>query len=443
MAGLIIAAPQSNSGKTVVTLGLLRHLSDRGLRVGAAKAGPDYVDPGFLSAACRAPCRNLDAWAMRRATLAAQIRALEAEADIILCEGVMGLFDGAGLAGAGSTAELAALTGWRVILVVSLEGQAASAAALIEGFSRHRPDVTIAGVILNRVASARHAAMAETAIRKSLPDMKILGAVPRQADLDLPSRHLGLVPAGERHELDAFLERAAEIIGSAIDSETLCALAGPSTLEGNGTTAPLPPLGTRIAVARDDAFIFSYEGVMQGWRADGATLSFFSPLNDEVPAVDADAIYLPGGYPELHAGRLAGNRNFLDAIRKAAHHGAVIYGECGGYMVLGNGLVDADGRRHAMAGLLPLEMSFAARKLHLGYRVASLRTDCVLGRASQVYRGHEFHYATVTEEGMGMPLFQIADADGAALGVAGRIAGKVSGSFIHLIDHVSMEAFGR
>ncbi len=434
MAGLVIAAPQSGSGKTVVTLGLLRHLQRQGVRVAAAKTGPDYIDPGFLGAACGMPCRNLDAWAMRRESLAAEIQSLEKNAELVLCEGAMGLFDGAGITGAGSTAALAALSGWPVILVVNLEGQAASAAALIEGFARHRRNVTIAGVIFNRVASERHAAMASEAMRQTMPAMRLLGALPRHPSLDLPARHLGLVPAGEHAALAAFLDRAAAVIGGAIDVAALRSLARPAALTGERRSAPLPILGARIAVARDNAFVFAYESVLQGWRAAGAELSFFSPLADEAPARNVEGIYLPGGYPELFAGSIASNRNFLAGLRHAGQRGAAIYGECGGYMVLGESLVDAQGTTHAMAGLLPLKTSFAARKLHLGYRVASLAAPGPLGSAEQLYRGHEFHYATITEEGAGVPLFRIADADGAALGLAGRVAGTVAGSFIHLID---------
>jgi cobyrinic acid a,c-diamide synthase len=434
MAGLIIAAPRSGGGKTVVTLGLLRHLRRQGIRVAAAKTGPDYIDPSFLAAACGNPCRNLDAWAMRRESLAAEVQSLEASAEIVLCEGVMGLFDGAGATGAGSTADLAAITGWPVILVVSLEGQAASAAALIEGFARHRQDVTVAGVIFNRAASERHAAIAAAAVRKSLPGLPLLGAVPRDAGLDLPSRHLGLIPAGEHDTLDEFLDRAAALVGNAVNADALQSLARPSIRQAPRPYSPLPRLGARIAVARDRAFAFMYEAVLRGWRATGAAVSFFSPLDDAPPPRDADAVYLPGGYPELYASRLAGNGNFLDGLRHAAERGAAIYGECGGYMVLGESLTDAGGATHKMAGLLPVKTSFAERKLHLGYRDATLASAGLLGAKGQRFRGHEFHYATIVEEGEGTPLFQLADADGAALGLAGRIAGSVAGSFIHLID---------
>ncbi len=210
--GLIIAAPRSGSGKTTVTLGLLRALRDAGIRVAPAKAGPDYIDPTYLAAAAGIPCRNLDAWAMRPPTIAAQIAALARDAELIICEGVMGLFDGAGKAGAGSTADLAALTGWPVVLVVDCEGQGASVAALVEGFARHRRDITIAGTILNRVASERHAIILREALARALPDLKCFGMLPRANALSLPSRHLGLVPAGEHRDVDAFLAQAAALI---------------------------------------------------------------------------------------------------------------------------------------------------------------------------------------------------------------------------------------
>jgi cobyrinic acid a,c-diamide synthase len=434
MAGLIIAAPRSGSGKTVVTLGLSRALRDRRLRVATAKVGPDYIDPSFLAAASGSPCRNLDNWAMRPSTLAAEIARLEASADIVLCEGVMGLFDGAGATGAGSTAEIAALTGWPVVLVVSLEGQAASAAALIEGFARHRRDVTIAGVIFNRVAGERHMALATGALRRAMPELPVLGALPRAGNLELPSRHLGLIPAGEHQSLDNFLDRAAAAIRQSIDIDALIGLARPSRLTATSPEPPLTPLGTRIAVARDRAFVFSYETVLEAWRAAGAELTFFSPLQDAPPPLDAHAIYLPGGYPELHAGRIAANRNFLGGLRRAAQRGAAIYGECGGYMVLGESLVDTDGIPHAMAGLLPLKTSFAARKLHLGYRSVTLAAGGPLGSAGQRFRGHEFHYASIIGEGESATLFHVEDADGTALGPAGLAAGNVVGSFLHLID---------
>ena len=432
-AGLIVAAPSSGSGKTLATLGLLQELRRRGLRVAAAKAGPDYIDPGFHALASGAPCVNLDVWAMRPATLAGLVAALAAAAEIVVCEGVMGLFDGTGPDGeAGSTAALARATGWPVVLVVDARGQGVSAAALVAGFTRHDPAVPLAGVIFNRVAGAHHRALLEAAIARHLPGLPCLGAVPQDPGFAFPSRHLGLVPADEAAPAN-FAETAARV-GTALDVERLVALAQPSSLSAAEPASPLPPIGQRIAVARDDAFAFAYPAALDGWHRQGAELSSFSPLQNESPPVDADAVYLPGGYPELHAGRLAAASRFLAGLRGVAATGAAVYGECGGYMVLGETLCDAAGGAHRMAGLLPLATSFAERRLHLGYRTARLIASGPLGPAGTVYRGHEFHYATIVREEAAAPLFAIADASGNDLGPAGLRAGCVAGSFIHLID---------
>jgi cobyrinic acid a,c-diamide synthase len=432
--GLIIAAPSSGSGKTVVTMALLRALRRRGLRVAAAKSGPDYIDPGFHAVASGRPCLNLDAWAMRPVTIAATIASLAREADLILCEGAMGLFDGVDAIGTGSCAELARITGWPVVLVVDCGAQAASVAALVGGFVHHRRDVPVVGVLFNNVGSARHAALLDDAITQALPKVARLGAIRRDPSLVLPERHLGLVQAREQRDLDALIERAADLAANAIDLDALAALARPTSLPLQHRASPLPPLGQRIAVARDDAFSFAYPAMLDGWSSAGAAIMPFSPLADEAPDIRADAVFLPGGYPELHAGRLAASRTFLDGLRGAASRGAAIYGECGGYMALGRVLTDADGQGHAMAGLLPVETSFAQRRLSLGYRTVKLAAATPLGQAGTAFRGHEFHYATVTIPAES-PLFEARDAAGRPLEPAGCRQGAVIGSFIHLIDN--------
>jgi cobyrinic acid a,c-diamide synthase len=218
------------------------------------------------------------------------------------------------------------------------------------------------------------------------------------------------------------------------------ALAQPARLaDTGGSIAPLAPLGQRTAVARDLAFGFAYRSVLEGWRAAGADLTFFSPLADEEPGADADAVYLPGGYPELHAGRLAANRRFLEGLRASAAGGATIYGECGGFMVLGQALIDAGGERHRMAGLLPVTTSFDKPALHLGYRDMRLACATPLGSAGARFRGHEFHYASLIETD-GQPLFEASDGAGAPLGAVGAVRGSVMGSFLHLIDRAELSA---
>ncbi|CCG07384.1 cobyrinate a,c-diamide synthase [Pararhodospirillum photometricum] len=435
--GLIIAAPASGSGKTTVTLGLLRALARRGVAVAGAKAGPDYIDPAFHAAASRRPCLTLDTWAMP-GPLVRALAGSRPDLGLVIAEGVMGLFDGALGVGDpladGSSAALAALTGWPVVLVVPAKGMSASAGALVAGFARHRPDVSLAGVIFNRVGSARHLEALTQAVVAAVPEGRVLGGLPHAPALTVPERHLGLVQAGEHPALDAYLEQAADLVERHLDLEGLAALARPLR-DGESDAARLmwPPLGQTVAVARDDAFAFCYPALLEGWRAAGAEVVFFSPLADEAPPDSADAVYLPGGYPELHAGRLAAAATFLSGLRRAAARGARVYGECGGYMVLGRTLTDAEGKAHAMAGLLPVETSFKVRKRCLGYRVGRWLTDAGPGRPGQIFRGHEFHYASVTAEASVGRLVRLSDAAGTDLGAAGHFAGRVAGSFLHVV----------
>jgi cobyrinic acid a,c-diamide synthase len=420
---LVIAAPASGSGKTVVTLALIRALAGSG-PVASAKVGPDYIDPRFHEVASARPCPNLDAWAMRPGTVARILG--ETTADLLLIEGVMGLFDGPDGA-AGSTADLAAALRLPVVLVLDVARQGQSVAALARGFSNFRADVEVAGVILNRVGSERHDAMLRNALDAA--NVRVFGAIPRAPALALPERHLGLVQAAEHPDIDAFLSAAAALIAGAVDLDAIRRAARPIT--PGEPAAPLPPLGQRIALAADPAFAFAYPHLLDGWRAAGAEILPFSPLADEPPDEAADAVFLPGGYPELQAGRLAGNRNFLDGLGAAAERNALVYGECGGFMVLGEHLIDADGHAHAMAGLVPLTTSFAARQLSLGYR--EMRHGGALP-FPPVLRGHEFHYSTLVAQGSRHPLFEVRDAAGHQLPPAGLRLGRVMGSYLHVID---------
>ncbi len=433
--GLVLAAPSSGSGKTLVTAGLARSLRRLGVRIATAKSGPDFIDPSFHSVAAGRPCLNLDAWAMRPATLAQLVGELEAAADIVLCEGAMGLYDGTGPGGeTGSSADLARITGWPIVLIVDARGQAASVAALLRGFVSHCPSTTIAGVIFNRVSSDRHAALLADAVARHLPSLACLGALPADPALALPARHLGLVPADEAGDSERIIDRSAALIGRAIDLRCLMAQAKSSTLAVAAQTPPVPRLGRHIAVARDRAFCFAYAAMLQGWRLGGAELSFFSPLAGQPPDQAADAVYLPGGYPELWAARLEGAEAFITGLRQAAAEEKPVYGECGGYMVLGDALIDGEGRTRRMAGLLPLVTSFAERRRHLGYRCATLLRDAPLGATGARFRAHEFHYATTVSEGAAEPLWAVADSQGRTLDRAGLRHGSAFGSFLHLID---------
>ncbi|CTQ54722.1 Cobyrinic acid A,C-diamide synthase [Roseibium album] len=427
--GILIAAPSSGAGKTTLTLGLLRALRNAGRSVVSAKSGPDYIDPKFHEAASGAPCVNLDAWAMTSCTLKSLAMDQAAGHDLLIVEGAMGLFDGAAN-GRGAAADLARTLNLPIVLVVDCAKQAQSVAALVHGFRTYRSDVTLAGVILNRVGSARHEKMLRSALKTV--DITVLGALPRSADLILPERHLGLVQAGEHQDLKTFLQKTADICAQHVDLESLNGLATELASPENGALALPEPLGQRILVARDLAFAFSYPHLLQFWQRQGAELSFFSPLADEAPSPDSDAIYLPGGYPELHAGRLAGAQTFRDGMQASAKSGKLIYGECGGYMSLGTGLIDAAGHRHEMLGLLPLETSFQNRKRHLGYRkIQPLGGLPWAGFLS----AHEFHYALIVSEGDADSLFAAEDAEGNRLAEMGLRQGNVMGSFAHVISN--------
>lgn len=430
--GLIIAAPCSGAGKTTATLALVAALRRRGLTVRVAKSGPDYIDPAFHAAASGIPSRNLDSWAMPPALLEAVAAEAAGEAALLLIESAMGLFDGVpGVAGrTGTAADLAARFGFPVLLVLDVSGQSQSAAAVARGFALHDPSVCIGGVMLNRVASERHRAGIAAALHAA--KIPLLGHIPRDPALVLPERHLGLVQAEELRTLSAQFERLAEMAEQCFDLHAIVATARKLVLRPGRRRAALRPPGQRIALARDAAFSFVYPHLLDGWRAAGAEIVPFSPLADAAPADDCDACWLPGGYPELHAGALAAAARFHAGLQRFAETRPV-HGECGGYMVLGTGLEDASGERHAMTGLLGHATSFLRRRLHLGYREATLLTDTSIGAAGAVLRGHEFHYASLTESGPDAPLAAMADAAGRALGQAGGRRGRVSGSFFHVI----------
>lgn len=432
--GLLIAAPRSGSGKTTVTLALAAALRRRGVRVRTAKSGPDYIDPAFHAAATGLPSPNLDSWAMSPPLLDAVLSDACSGAELLLVESAMGLFDGlARPPGArGAASDLAARFALPVLLVLDVAGQSQSAAAVARGFALHEPGVRIAGVLLNRVASDRHRDQVRQAMAQvALP---VLGTLPRDAGVTLPERHLGLVQAQELEGLPALLDRLADLAERNLYLDAILASAAALPTPPARTVALRPP-GQRIALASDAAFSFVYPHVLAGWRRAGAEIVTFSPLADEAPPADCDAAWLPGGYPELHAGRLAAATRFHESLAGFAATRPV-HGECGGYMVLGAALVDAEGARHAMAGLLGHVTSFATRKLNLGYREARLLANGPLGRAGTRLRGHEFHYATVLDPGRDAPFAEISDGAGRTLPSGGARRALVSGSFFHAIGEM-------
>jgi cobyrinic acid a,c-diamide synthase len=411
----------------------MRALRRRGLAVRGAKSGPDYIDPGFHAAATGAPGVNLDSWAMAPGLLDRLAGEQARGADVLVIESAMGLFDGipAEAGRSGAAADLARRWGVPVMLVLDVSGQSQTVAAIARGFATHDPGVRIAGVILNQVASERHERLVRDAV--AALGIPVVGAVHRNPEMALPERHLGLVQAREHAALEAFIERLAEVMARSVDLDAVLALSAPlEVAEGSGA-ALIPPPGQRIAIAEDRAFSFLYPHLARAWAEAGAELVPFSPLADEGPGADCDACWLPGGYPELHAGRLAAAEGFRAGLARFAAAGKPVHGECGGFMVLGRALEDADGVTHAMAGLLGHVTSFAKRRMNLGYRQARLLGDAPIGRAGQVVRGHEFHYARLVDAGEDAALADIFDGQGKALGAAGGRRGAVSGTFFHAI----------
>lgn len=428
MKGFIIAAPSSGSGKTTVTLGLLRLLRNSGVKICSGKAGPDFIDPQFHTLALAKECVNFDPWGMRENLLLDQTVTSTLDGEVLLIEAMMGLFDGAA-DGSGSAADLAKLLNLPIILVIDCAKLSHSVAAIVHGFKSFRDDVEIAGVILNKVGSTRHEHMLRAAIEPLR--IKVFGAVMRDSGLALPERHLGLVQAFEHPLMDQFIENAARKLKDTVAVDDILDSLSDVQHKQSETFAKIPPLGQRIAVAKDLAFSFIYPHLIEGWKEQGAEISFFSPLSDEGPNDDCDAVFLPGGYPELHADAISQADNFRVLMLKTAQRGVKIYGECGGYMTLGEGLMDADGVRHKMLGLLPIETSFSERKRNLGYRKLSVMSDFL---GVDLISAHEFHYSTELKNEGKVHLFTAQDALGKDLGAFGAQVNNIAGSYMHIID---------
>lgn len=438
---IMVAAPRSGGGKTTLTLALLAALERRGLRVGAVKTGPDYIDPAFHAAITGRPGLNLDSWCMSPDLLHEVMQAACQDVDVLVVESAMGLFDGLSLPDGqrGAPSDIAAFFGIPVLFVLDMSGQGQSVGPIAKGFAQWSPYVQVNGVVLNRVASARHERLGREAVQAA--GLPVYGALMRQSGQTLPERHLGLVQAREHGNLAGWLADLADKAERELDMDGILAAAAPlhSGREMYNPAGLLPPPGQRIAVADDAAFSFLYGHLALFWRRAGAELVPFSPLADDPPDPSCTACWLPGGYPELHAGQLAQATKFYAGLRAFAQTRPV-HGECGGFMVLGQGLEDAQGVRHGMAGLLGHTTSFAKRKLNLGYREATLVNDGVLGARGARLRGHEFHYATVLDGGTDAPLASLRSGIGEELGMCGGQRGFVSGSFFHVLATVAEQA---
>jgi cobyrinic acid a,c-diamide synthase len=390
----LIAAPASGSGKTLVSLALTALARRRGLSIQTFKVGPDYLDPQLLSATSGRPCRNLDPLLCGEAWVQASFQRHSSAAELSLVEGVMGLFDGRGASSEGSSAHVAQLLELPVVLVVEASRQAGSVAALVRGFRDHQPSLQLVGVVLNGVGSERHHALLAEAL--SSIAMPLLGALPRHDSLELPSRHLGLLPAHELADLEQRLGAWADLAERHLQLEQLWPLLQapqPKPSEGcqpnNSEPANTAHQPVRIAIASDAAFHFRYPEASELLAEQGVEVQHWSPLADQALPERCQALVLPGGYPELHAAQLAASQRSLEGLRRAQQQGLPIYAECGGLLLLGQELTDQQGKSHAMAGVLPFRAERG--QLSLGYRSATaLRRGLVLQQGEQV-NGHESH----------------------------------------------------
>ncbi len=432
MIGLVVAGIASGVGKTTLTLGLIAALQRRGMTVQPYKVGPDYIDPGQHAQVAGRPSRNLDSWQLPEPALRELFARSAATADVALVEGVMGLFDGrTGEGETGSTAHVAKLLGLPVLLVVDAAKAARSVAATVLGCQQLDPALRLIGVVLNNVASARHAEIGREAI-ESLTDVPVLGWLPRDRTLRQDERYLGLVPASERLLPTALVAGAGDQVEQHVDLQRLLQLAAveaPRVVpSGLFPAEPIPPR-VRIALAQDEAFNFYYQDSLDLLAAWGAELVPFSPLHDTALPASTGGIYLGGGFPELFGAQLAANAPILAAIRHVAATGLPIYGECGGLMYLQQALTTADGERHPMLGLVQGESTLSGKRLTLGYREARARRDSMLLRAGETVRGHEFHYSVTDAPPDPLAAYDVLGGPDRA---EGFVQGNILGSYLHL-----------
>jgi cobyrinic acid a,c-diamide synthase len=433
MIRLVIAAPTSGVGKTTVVAGLGRALRRRGLRVQPFKAGPDYIDPGYHERATGRRSRNLDTWMVPPSALRELFDRASADADVVLIEGMMGLFDGRGSGDEGSTAHLAKLLDVPIVVIVDVGKTSRSAGAIALGCQQFDPAARVVGYILNGVGGDAHRSWASDAITGST-GLPVFGALPYRDDLALPERQLGLIPTTEERIGDAFFESLADQVDCSFDLDALLE-AGYVDLPNKISspvlfpTTPQPTTAT-IGIAADEAFGFYYEDNLALLRAWGADLVSFSPLRDRALPPGIGALYLGGGFPELYAETLAANTPMLDSMRRAASDGLPMYAECGGMMYLSQGIVDFAGHRHAMVGLVPAWSAMTRRRLTLGYRDLRARAATPLMRGGELARGHEFHWSVLETP---LPLEAAAyTVVGAPVSTEGYAHGNLLASYCHL-----------
>ncbi|MHC1724438.1 MAG: cobyrinate a,c-diamide synthase [Syntrophobacteraceae bacterium] len=434
----LVAGTHSGCGKTTITLGLLAAFRARGLRVQPFKVGPDFIDPGLHSQIAGSESRNLDGWMLSRSWNEELFRRLMTEADLGLIEGVMGLYDGyEGGTESGSSAEMAKWLRIPAVLVVDARSMARSAAALIYGFMHFDPELNVCGVIFNRIGGEAHLEYLKEAVESALPGVVVFGGIPREEQVRIPERHLGLVTADEMKLDGKWQSNLAELVEKHLDLDLLLKNTGYSGELSRSVPIAHPACAGHpvIAVARDAAFCFYYPDNLELLERAGARLHFFSPLSGEGLPEGCAGIYLGGGYPELFAGAISENRIFLASLRDCAEQGMPIYAECGGLMTLGRFIDTLEGQRFPMAGILPFGTRMLSRRKALGYTEVLVRRKCLLGDPGTVLRGHEFHYSEIAAavEGSGIELaYELHERKHQQTRLEGYQKASVLASYIHL-----------
>lgn len=433
--GMVIAAAASGSGKTTVTLALLAALKMRGISVAPFKVGPDFIDPGHHTRITGRISRNLDGWMLPRSYNQALFARQARGCDVAVVEGVMGLFDGyEGSSEAGSSAQMAKWLGLPVLLVVNGKSMARSAAALVQGFERFDPDLSFAGVFFNQLGSGRHLSYLRDALDNHI-EMPCLGGMIKDPAIEIPERHLGLVTEADHPLSDNKVERLARLLEGSLDIDgLLAALPEVSISQDPENPENGVSLGdVRIGVARDNAFCFYYQDNLDLLAANGAELVYFSPVRGDRLPDDIHGLYFGGGYPELFAPQLAQNENLRSQVYESALNGMPIYGECGGFMYLGQAIWDLEGRSYPMSGCFPLSFKMLPRRRALGYREVTCRRRSILGPAGQTLRGHEFHYSDIVDSPAGVEtVYTVTPRKGGGEIEEGYFIDQCLGSYIHL-----------
>ncbi len=432
--GLVIAAPASGSGKTTLSLGLLAALTRRRLKVAPFKIGPDFIDPGHHSRITGRASRNLDGWMLSSRVNTEIFSSSCQSAHVAVVEGVMGLFDGVdGTSEAGSTAQMAKLLGLPVLLVVDASKMSRSFAALVKGFIEFDPNLNFCGIVANNIGSKRHLDYLRGSL-SAVPGIKLLGGIPRESGIKIPSRHLGLISAQDYVLNKDTIDALAGLVESNIDLDDLIHNL-PEIPAGRPPDRHIPEPDVRIGVAADKAFCFYYPDNLDLLRSSGCETVFFSPLEDDFLPEDIQGLYFGGGYPELRADVLSGNSNMLAQIQSVCASGMPVYAECGGFMYLCRDLEDLQGKIHTMAGVFPFRTTMQAKRSSLGYREIRMLRHTPLGNKESMFRGHEFHYSSLREkESMG-PVQQVygaTDKNGLQRSCPGWLKGNCLGSYAHL-----------